>query len=180
MIVMSMRRRLFAIGGAVGAAISTGVTKFFALKGVILWLDYLPNILVWLRRCSAVVFLAFALFLGYRAWCVKEGSLQTNLFSWDRLTFWRGWLVGFCVSVVNPSGIMGTIAMVGSFAERGMALAVCLKLVAFMMITELFWSCFLIFFVSQRMDFFLRKKVQLVAFLLGSLTFFFYALRSVQ
>lgn len=175
MILMSLRSRRLALGGALGAAVATGGTKLLAMHGVLLWLDCLPSTLVWMRRCSAIIFLFFSIFFLTQARKVKGGIPSLKFFVRGSPTFTKGVLWGGLVAIVNPSDIIGTLAMIGCFAEKGMSMMTCVKVVAFMAVTSFLWALFLIFVVSTRTDFFLRASVQRYTFLCGSCVFFWYA-----
>ena len=174
-IVMSLRSRVFALGGATGAACATAATKLLAMQGVILWLDYLPSALMWMRRCSAAVFLFFAVFFMMQSRRVKGGIPSLKVFVRGKPTLVKGMLWGSVIATINPSDILGTLAMIGCFVDKGMPMVLCFQVVIFMAVTCFLWSLFLIFVVSKRTEFFLRADVQRYTFFCGSCVFFCYA-----
>lgn len=179
-IIMSMRSRAFAFGGACGAAVSTATMKMLVMSMMVEGVNNFPVLLLWLRRCSAFAFLFFSIFLFVQARNARDGVPEVKFFFHGPTTFLRGVMWGALVAVVNPSDIVATLAMLGCFAERGMSMSLCVQLVAFMAGTAFLWCLFLIFVVRAHSRFFLQKRVQRTAFISGACVFFVYAIRAAM
>jgi len=175
MLTMGVMSRRLALGGACGVSVSSACVKLLALWGIMRGVDSVPEACYWLKKLSAAIFLLTSMLLFYQAWVVRDGVPTLRVLKRYHPTFVHGVCVGLIVAIINPSDIMGTIAMLGVFVQQGISVKVCVHAIIALSFINFFWALFLGMVAHRHVAFFSRATVKRYALLLGGVVFLIYA-----